>query len=1577
MRKVCGYLMVLLMLWMVLFVICVFAFPQAFAAAEERGVMQEIYVSCVGSDSGSGTKLSPYKTIAKAQSEVRKINAAMTGDIVVYIADGTYELSGPIAFTKEDSGTNGFKVRYVAQNGAGPVISGGKKINGNWTNEGGGIYSISLNRSEKLRSLYVNGERRFMTSAKASGQGKNGTYSITAGSQPWAWISGSVAAGVKFNNGAIPLDTRNQDDIEIMTQTTWNTAIVCVEKLERISDSQFAAKLQMPYGAIAQQPGWNNAYKFTGTQTVYNVFEWLTEGEFYFDKTEKKLYYYPEASEDLSSAEVVVPELETLITITGENKSRHVQNIEFEGLTFAYTDWQLYNIGGSHGRATIQGSTGMIAFSESNWHHSIYRAYDVGPAAIMLSSADNINFYNNNIRNLGNEGLSLINDVSDCVVDGNIFYDSAGSAALIGHPQHSYIGDKGSNYGKLSDKEKYDAGVEGVCKDITFTNNYIYGTSRLFWGDAALMAFYTEGFLMKHNHIENTPYNGLSIGWGWWNMNGDSDSVVPGIPSTTTKNNTIESNTFVKCMQTLGDAGAIYTLGDMPGTVIRGNYITNTGNPSLTQHIVRGIHPDEGSRHIYATDNLIEKMAKSNMAIIDTHYWGRKGYNTWHNVYTDNDLFTTDESGAYEPGTVVTKIVRPERIWGDDVFEIVTNSDIESKYFSRIPAKIFRLQDRLLGTNFFAASGKKLDFKFSDADIDAEVWLAPEGTVRFGAGSNMTKAKDGVIYTPADDGEYRLFIVKGSEVSEPSAGRIIVYSGSLASNITDNGVYRVSKEKPLDLGLKSEYIDVLYLNGKEIDKNSQIESEGTQELEIIDLSGAKKTYTFSTYTDEVDKVFTTSICAIDGAVGLNPSEKEAWFVPESMELSDASKLLEGKSMTKAERSSMSISVPENIGRYRLALSDGVNISRKSDAVLEVVTGGLDVTNGLVLRLDANEIEGGLGSRISRWRASVGNYEIEQDTESARPTLGETERGMRYLEFDAVDDCLELKSSQIDLNGKKNLTMIILSAYTAEDPTLNSNGDTSAALYFGETGSWGSILLSPYKSLVMARFGSGQSNNVIKYTRAESTDDFSVTAAVKDGKNEILYEDAVAVVTLNDRYEITARNKTSFAIGKTAAAKTTYFGGKVAEVLIYDRSLTASEIENIQRYMEIKKSAANVNKAIVQGDVIIQKGASGYNPLSWQNFLTAHDALKKVRNDILNSEDVSSEMINAAIKNCSDSIAFLGDDSLAAQSDADAIEIPQIVREDVTLVYTGELGSRISWQADIPGMVDANGKIKRPEEGEAAVSLTLTANVEFGSAKIEKKFNVKVAPKVSAASIWKSTADYSLRTFGAIKDGAVTFDITANELSDGFVGLCGNITPSKWGDYSIVFRIRPEGYMDAMNGSSFAYTQRLEYEVGKTYHVRIVTDADKKTFSVYVTDEQDNTYTVADNFAYRASAPVIDSVAKITVRGGSGVAANKFSISSFRTEGQTRGEIVNVTVSSDKLAYLYTSDVALSNTHLIAGYGSGGELIKVKPYTASLGRGETEKIEMEFIDSCSSYSIFVWSINSVMPIALSKTVAAQI
>ena len=111
------------------------------------------------------------------------------------------------------------------------------------------------------------------------------------------------------------------------------------------------------------------------------------------------------------------------------------------------------------------------------------------------------------IKHAGADGIIMANDVS-CNIIGNYITDITSSGITIGHPQHIDIGDGGTY-------AKYPRGVEGVCKDITINNNLLYDISMIpgFGGCAAITAYFTESLAITHNHIEQTAYNGVNLGW--------------------------------------------------------------------------------------------------------------------------------------------------------------------------------------------------------------------------------------------------------------------------------------------------------------------------------------------------------------------------------------------------------------------------------------------------------------------------------------------------------------------------------------------------------------------------------------------------------------------------------------------------------------------------------------------------------------------------------------------------------------------------------------------------------------------------------------------------------------------------------------------------------------------------------------------------------------------------------------------------------------------------------------------------------------------------------------------------------
>ena len=711
------------------------------------------FVSPTGSDTNAGTMAAPFQTLAHARDVVRTVNAAMTQDITVYLRGGTYPVTAPIAFGTEDSGTGGHRIHYQAYPGETPVLNGATKVTG-WTAYMGGIYKASLSRTTKLRNLYVNDVRANMSFKKVTSQGGYNTYTVTSGQASWAWASGSQSDGATYNTTDVPAIAANKDDLEVVNGTTWNENIVCTRDVVTTSDGHRALLFQQPYGAIAQLPGWSSGFSVTGTHTIYNALEFLNApGQFFFDKTAGTLYYYPRTGEDMATADVEAPVAERLIDLAGTSTTSRIKNISFEGITFANTDYSLYTVAGSHGKATVQGATVFIAYGDGNWHNSKYEITDTLPGMINVTSADSIEFLGNVVKHSGNEGISMINDVINSKITGNTITDIAGSGITVGHPQHVYLGDGGTH-------EKYAAGVEGICTNDTITNNVMYQISSLpgFGGHAGITAFFVNTLSITNNHIQSTAYNGINLGWGWSNF----------ADSTTCKSNTVNGNRLINTLTRLHDSGAVYTLGQMMGTTINQNYVK--GIPPKTSGPTYGLHNDEGSAYITENDNVLD---------IDpnvTYTINCEDYGAKHDLTIRRTYATVNRMGVNPPNsTIDPPVAVSDNVWPVTQYGTCVASGVQDAYRLPLLSALIAPADYVLPASVAVTAGTASLPIRSTGDATQTVWLAPAGTTKFTEGATMTKAGGTAtsIAVPATKGTYKLCVVdgQGGKVGE-SAGLV-------------------------------------------------------------------------------------------------------------------------------------------------------------------------------------------------------------------------------------------------------------------------------------------------------------------------------------------------------------------------------------------------------------------------------------------------------------------------------------------------------------------------------------------------------------------------------------------------------------------------------------------------------------------------------------------------------------------------------------------------------------------------------------------------------------------------------------
>lgn len=676
------------------------------AAEQNEKSMLNLYVSVDGDDANSGTEAAPFKSLFRAQEEVRKHNRDMTGDIIVNVLKGTYCLPDTLHYAEQDSGSNGFNIVWRGADDGETVISGGMAIT-DWVDEGNGTWYAKVEGDvSEVRDLYIGGEKRPV--AKVDNKIRAHSF-YTKPNSEYAYdgivVDSSLVEGLE-----------NPEAVTLHSGSGWMCHVIPMTEFFSLNDTETVLLFKQPmFNYITPKGKTTNAYDFDYAMKLENAKIFMNQpGEFYFEKPTKRLYYIPKSGERPESTVAYIPRMQDVVKISGSNVANKVQNIRFENLTFAHGKWDLPF---TKGFSSVQGQWIVVDDEESIFT----------PSNITLSCSDNITFENNVFYGMGGVALGIQEAASNTEVVGNAFYDCKDSAVSLGLTSHSVItptdpfydaayqksvtasselrpskgASRATDYlletawqpsaddrspwitvdleektqldsfeialsagdfeggrvlvsndpsfqdyetATLTSQESYEVpgafkviiqgkkfhfksnvpgqyryvrvevtvdcavnqikafdhskpGVpeEETCKNTLLSNNYITRVGDYFWSSPAIMAYYVEKAEITQNHLSQLPYSGISLGWGW-------DSWYPF--SDTARENKITNNYIDTVMTENFDGGAIYTIGNNPGSYITGNYIRECRLP------FGAIYLDTASTGFTVTDNVLENVGR-------------------------------------------------------------------------------------------------------------------------------------------------------------------------------------------------------------------------------------------------------------------------------------------------------------------------------------------------------------------------------------------------------------------------------------------------------------------------------------------------------------------------------------------------------------------------------------------------------------------------------------------------------------------------------------------------------------------------------------------------------------------------------------------------------------------------------------------------------------------------------------------------------------------------------------------------------------------------------------------------------
>jgi hypothetical protein len=492
-----------------------FGIPAAGASPAARPLAPvELYAAPNGTAT-KGCTLSAPCSLSAVQTLVRGLTPAMTSDIVVRLRGGTYRLADTWAFSDAagDSGRNGHHVRYDAYPGETPVISGAKQLTG-WSlhDAAKNIWSAPA-PDVKTRELYVDGVRAQLASGPVDPGGwgtptSTGLVAPDGGMASWPDIVGTeVVSENVWVHKSCPITAASGRDITLAQPCYRNS--------------------QVPYnfksGAVIGQNPFNVSW-------VQNAYELLgTPGQFYLDSANSTMYYVPRPGEDLATADVEAPVLQTLVKGSG-TASSPLSNITFAGLTFAYATWL---------DAALP--TGY-AEGQAGWHITGDNLTEVPmedltatPGEIRFDHDTGIEFDGDTFTHLGSVGLELAPGSKNATIVGNRFTDIGSNAVQIG---------------SVDTVDRHPAVADQVSGN-TLRDNAITFAGQEYRSAVGVFLGYTLGTTVTHNAIGQLPYTAISVNLGW-----EGTSYSGGA--------TITHNEIFQDMGVLQDGGALYS--QMPMT---------------------------------------------------------------------------------------------------------------------------------------------------------------------------------------------------------------------------------------------------------------------------------------------------------------------------------------------------------------------------------------------------------------------------------------------------------------------------------------------------------------------------------------------------------------------------------------------------------------------------------------------------------------------------------------------------------------------------------------------------------------------------------------------------------------------------------------------------------------------------------------------------------------------------------------------------------------------------------------------------------------------------------------------------
>ena len=364
-------------------------------------------------------------TIERALQEARLVKMRhMADNPILELQPGTYRLTQPIIIRPED--------KWLTMEAMGDVvITGGVQIKG-WRKQGK-LWVADVpewnGRPLEFRQIWVNGRKAVRARDVADFE------------QMWRIRGMDKEKEELYVPAAAVRKVLHARQVEMVLHEMWCVANLRIKDIKVQGDSA-AITFHNPESHIHFMHPWpspmvttnghNSAFYLTNARELLD-----TPGEWYLDTKEQRLYYMPREGEDMRTAEVEVPALETLLKVEG-TPDEPVSYVTFKGITFRHATWLRPSI---MGHAPLQAGMYMIEaykikpqLSRRNGDHKLDNQGWVGrpAAAVEVNAAEWVQFKNCTFEHCASTALDYHTFIKEGRIDDCTFRDIGGSAILAG-----------------------------------------------------------------------------------------------------------------------------------------------------------------------------------------------------------------------------------------------------------------------------------------------------------------------------------------------------------------------------------------------------------------------------------------------------------------------------------------------------------------------------------------------------------------------------------------------------------------------------------------------------------------------------------------------------------------------------------------------------------------------------------------------------------------------------------------------------------------------------------------------------------------------------------------------------------------------------------------------------------------------------------------------------------------------------------------------------------------------------------------------------------------------------------------